>query len=539
MAFVSGSAVSYVGEPMVTYPPYQPVPVVSRSSQSYASCPADLHAQITPIHTLPYDILYDIFNLFTFPVPEVPSLSVAFTLSQVCHSWRKVALTSPKLWADLTIRIPWSRCHPDLISWVKELVSRSNQCLLFLQLHIDPFSVGVALSLILANSQRIRKLSICIIVNSLDQSQWDYSVDMPLLEHFSLSVADSMFLNVSMVPNADHCSFHIPPRVHRIKSDACSLRNLTSLSLKNLPDTRRSPLTPCDLRTVLRLSRTSLRHLEIYDGGVNLAHSSVPLSLPHLQSLSIGYLDPGIGISDLNQFIKMLTLPNLRTLSLWDLRRFPTLSYPVPTSDLHVSPSTDILAGLRRFNTVTHLHMIGVSCGSVSSAMALVRSYSKLRSLSLIKCDSNFMLPLLHVPSHNMPSPPTGSLLEDLALCTIRPMDLVTFLERRSASKIPQLRSLTITPQCLHKDFMLQCRQKWWGAVRSAEFIICSLARHVDVLRIARQPLDGYTIIDQYVLARKAEGYRIGTESLEWVLAALYKDTHGAGCMCMSTRDYW
>jgi hypothetical protein len=535
MVLSNGSHLLYYNQPMDAYPSG------FLANQFQASCSTDLalpQAQITPIHTLPYDILFDIFNLFTLPCPEVPSLSVTFTLSHVCHSWRHVALTSPRLWTDLSIRLPWSRCHPDHILWVQELISRSNEFSLSLQLHIDPFSVGTALSLIISNSRRIRKLSICMIVNGDDKFQRNCNVGMPLLEHFSLSVAESMFLAVSMVPDAEGQSFNLPLRTQRIESDACSLRNLTTLSLKNLPNTRRSPLNPCDLRTVLYNSRNSLQHLEVYDHGINLSHPPAPLSLPNLLSLAIGFVDPGISISDLNQFIRMLRLPNLRTLSLQDVLRFPTLSYPIANSPAHVSYSTDMLLALRQFDTVENLHMSGVKCRTASSAVSLVRSFPKLRSLSLIKCDTNLVFSFLHGRPHASPSP-TGSLLEDLALCTIRPKDLVAFLEQRSASKLPKLQSLTITPQCIHNDFTQECRRKWWDAVRSAELTICALARHVRVLKIARQPLDGYTTIDEYELARKAEGYRIGTESLEWVLATLYRETYGAGCRCMSTGDHW
>jgi hypothetical protein len=510
-------------------------------SQSYASCPTDLrlpHAQITPIQTLPYDVLFDIFDIFTLPCPGVPSLSMALTLSHVCRSWRDVALTSPKLWADVSIRLPWSRCHPDHITWVQKLIARSNQCAISLQFHIDPFSVCSALSIINANSRRIHKLSISISANGEDQYQTNYSVDMPLLEHFSLSVADLTFFDVSMTPNAEDYSFSIPLRIQRIKSDACSLRNLTSLSLKNLPNAGRSPLNPCDLRAVLYNSRNSLQHLEVYDHGVNLSHPPTPLTLPNLISLAIGFIDPGISISDLNQFIRMLKLPNLRTLSLQDVLRFPTLSYPIATSYPHVSHSTDMVLGLRQFGTIENLQMSGIKCRTLSSGIALVRSLPKLRSLSLIKCDPNLVFAFVHGVPHASPSP-EGSLLEDLAICSIRSKDLIKFLEQRSAAKMPKLRSLTITPTCIHDDFLQECRRKWWGATRCAELMICTLARHVGILKIARQPLDAYTTVNSYELARECERYRIGTDSLEWVLATLYWETYGAGCKCMSTEDHW
>ena len=66
------------------------------------------HSLISPARRLPIDILQEIF-LHTLPTPhnalmdpnKCPSL-----LTQICHGWRKIALSTPQLWSSIHIPIP-------------------------------------------------------------------------------------------------------------------------------------------------------------------------------------------------------------------------------------------------------------------------------------------------------------------------------------------------------------------------------------------------------------------------------------------------
>ncbi|KAF7357629.1 F-box domain-containing protein [Mycena sanguinolenta] len=59
------------------------------------ACVAALRYLISPIHTLPVELLIEIFKL---SIDDVTHIEDAFRISQVCSHWRRTAHNSPRLW---------------------------------------------------------------------------------------------------------------------------------------------------------------------------------------------------------------------------------------------------------------------------------------------------------------------------------------------------------------------------------------------------------------------------------------------------------
>ncbi|KAK1222878.1 hypothetical protein PQX77_014300 [Marasmius sp. AFHP31] len=75
---------------------------------------ARYNALISPIRLLPLEVMSQIFLLCLPDHPFVPpsSSDAPLILTQVCRSWRDIALSTPGLWASIAITVYKTRCKP-------------------------------------------------------------------------------------------------------------------------------------------------------------------------------------------------------------------------------------------------------------------------------------------------------------------------------------------------------------------------------------------------------------------------------------------
>ncbi|KAG7451303.1 uncharacterized protein BT62DRAFT_926978 [Guyanagaster necrorhizus] len=70
---------------------------------------------LSPIRRLPLEILSEIFKLClpgSYIIPK--SRSAPLLLTQVCGSWRRLALSIPQLWSSISVEVTVQRCRPPL-----------------------------------------------------------------------------------------------------------------------------------------------------------------------------------------------------------------------------------------------------------------------------------------------------------------------------------------------------------------------------------------------------------------------------------------
>ncbi|KIP05546.1 hypothetical protein PHLGIDRAFT_36379 [Phlebiopsis gigantea 11061_1 CR5-6] len=107
------------------------------------------------INCLPPELLAEIFRVWIDATKNLPYLSHRWIkIAHVCHLWREVALSSPRLWSDLTI---------GTIDWTREMLARSKQAplsILLSSLYSHPWSPE-AFRLVLGELSRIEKFEIC------------------------------------------------------------------------------------------------------------------------------------------------------------------------------------------------------------------------------------------------------------------------------------------------------------------------------------------------------------------------------------------
>ncbi|KAJ7280806.1 hypothetical protein C8J57DRAFT_1124314, partial [Mycena rebaudengoi] len=95
-----------------------------------------LDAYKYPVLTLPTDITSEIFVHFLPPYPEHPPptgpASPEF-LAHICQAWREIALSTPRLWRAIELRLP-TTSPTRALDLLRTWVSRSKYCPLSISL---------------------------------------------------------------------------------------------------------------------------------------------------------------------------------------------------------------------------------------------------------------------------------------------------------------------------------------------------------------------------------------------------------------------
>ncbi|KAJ7629815.1 hypothetical protein DFH06DRAFT_1338244 [Mycena polygramma] len=96
-----------------------------------------LHAYRYPVTTLPNELVSEIFVRVLPPYPDFPQLDDRFSpiwLTQICRSWRKIALDTPALWSTISSFDDMDKRDENIF---KLWLQRSRQC---------PLSIGLGCS---------------------------------------------------------------------------------------------------------------------------------------------------------------------------------------------------------------------------------------------------------------------------------------------------------------------------------------------------------------------------------------------------------
>ncbi|KAJ7204639.1 hypothetical protein B0H12DRAFT_468714 [Mycena haematopus] len=287
--------------------------------------------QTHPIHTLPPEILSEIFLDFVPAYPEFPKwwLSSALLFCAVCRKWRAIAISTPNLWR--TIRINASRDSRKLTAQSERLktwLSRSGSCPLALDLSIHPSTENPSL-----DSQLLQMAVLC-------KERWEHVVlcltfehlhilqgNMPLLRHLtfglhtcpsSAAIPVNIFdcaprlKDVGLTWGFEKCAINLPwHQLTRLNAsllyvEECVeiLRDATNLVHCSFGICGTAPPTPIPTFPVVHrhLSHLILQLTDLdYVFSISLSPLFDNLTMPALLTLQV--YEPGITLHSLGEFI--------------------------------------------------------------------------------------------------------------------------------------------------------------------------------------------------------------------------------------------
>ncbi|KIM39883.1 hypothetical protein M413DRAFT_446804 [Hebeloma cylindrosporum] len=306
-----------------------------------------LRSLLAPIRRLPPDLLAEIFmyclprQKFIRPAPDQAPL----LLAQICTSWRRASISTPRLWASLELdgfhtkttipkykrRIrnlirPWfsptvdrpantkvSKDKQRISNLIYTWFSRTGDCPLSLSILDDSLLLPSVSKSLDDFAGRWQHLS--LLVPEHTHRCLDPSYEYSSLESFKLHTVEG--LDEVLVHDLSRSILHAPQLARFIWENDIQQSTPIEMIWENLTYLILStPMTTQQCLTILpRLSRIQyLNFHDILTGPEDLPRCSV--SLPHLKSLVL------CSTEDIYPVLNALTLPNLREFVL-DIRSWP------------------------------------------------------------------------------------------------------------------------------------------------------------------------------------------------------------------------
>ncbi|PFH54103.1 hypothetical protein AMATHDRAFT_45116 [Amanita thiersii Skay4041] len=309
----------------------------------------------SPVHRLPSELLSSIFVTAVLGAGE--NFVMVSTLMLVCHHWAEIALSTPLLWAKITI----SQHHSLERAKLRLERSKSFPLDVVIDFRLD-YTIGIteqvihAMDLLRPAIWRIKSLRICV-----PNRQQAHAVllrcqeDAPLLESLTISIQHSiqdertaslLHLFKGQTPRLQSCSFmsfhfgwdiNLLSRLHILRLDGyfnnfapspstlvsilSQCPELEELSLRNISyaDAVQCPvltddagmfLTPHKSIHLLRLVKASFSYADIS----LIRHVMSQIAFPNLESLELCYLGNVTPLLNFvyNQALTRLPLRHLR-----------------------------------------------------------------------------------------------------------------------------------------------------------------------------------------------------------------------------------
>ncbi|KAF7330854.1 F-box domain-containing protein [Mycena venus] len=335
---------------------------------------AALRHLIAPIHTLPIELLAEIFNL---TIRDDSHIKDTFLISHICSDWRRVAHSTPRLWTGrIRVNLECRDSEKVYADGLKAWLARSAPLPVSVSLTFRHWDKGRPVSspiseevLRVASRWRFLKLKMShgIVPASLVRRIAECRLDE--LEELDLGEIEQD------IPISDPTtlSFHTAPRLRKLRMtlDSGSLQvfvpwaQLTDLTLHcHPPDIVFDILAQCI--NIVNASFVTSGWFEVPHGNPDI------LALPHLHALSLKlYGRSGRFIP----FLDRLSAPALKKLSLdfgetftddseWIQANFTAFQLRSPDiTQLNMSYSTltsdDLRTVFRHASCLTHLKLVG------------------------------------------------------------------------------------------------------------------------------------------------------------------------------------
>lgn len=176
----------------------------------------------SPIRRLPSELLSEIF-LHCCP-PHIYSYGYGrktpqIILSQVCNSWRNVAICTPTLWASIAVTGPLN-CPPNTVELTKTWLSRSQGCPLSI-LYLDTWgeleSTHELLQLVMRSSERWKNLDIVNVSVKALATLSEVMGRIPMLTELNLSADEDHAWHEPIT------TFAIAPNLRRVSVNSSDI----------------------------------------------------------------------------------------------------------------------------------------------------------------------------------------------------------------------------------------------------------------------------------------------------------------------------
>ncbi|KAF5360035.1 hypothetical protein D9758_007646 [Tetrapyrgos nigripes] len=274
-----------------------------------------------PVKLLPPELLSKIFHtvhddvgrIFIFQRSDNSSIP-ALPLSQVCSLWRNVALSCPKLWCRMNVYLD----HSDYTSWaVETCLARSGNVRLELGI-TGSFTGTKALKCLAESSYRWYDVSLSVEAEIYDEEVLQHiGGNLPVLERLdvhdeSKHPGESALLRnlIRQTPNLRFFSAKLLPWSFACLdgTQAKVVDLFLPLSDELVVPLKQSISLSPDIET-LSIASSNLVHIPHPPRGD-------PLTIPTLQSLTVGFPNDQAEVALLHLLLRLFTLPYLATLNL-------------------------------------------------------------------------------------------------------------------------------------------------------------------------------------------------------------------------------
>ncbi|KAJ7241441.1 hypothetical protein C8J57DRAFT_1369361, partial [Mycena rebaudengoi] len=283
----------------------------------------DAHsALLSPIRHLPLDVVQEIF-VACLPADRNAVMSACdapVLLGRICSQWRKLSLSTPRLWASLHFII--APHEPKRLEVMKMWLGRSGSCPLSISFYVNAWHddcLGPFVNELGCVARRWKSMSMVATPSVLKMLAGLKQHDLPMLEEFSL-------INIREHPES--LEFLQGSRIRRISLNgdvpfsrlSFQWERLTYLSLVKYGWVGHNSI-PSTLVLEILAQCANLRtcQLQIDEPGATEAVPPVRpnVVLPRLRSLTLGVVpDNVVTASSLFRLIRHLTLPELRQLTI-------------------------------------------------------------------------------------------------------------------------------------------------------------------------------------------------------------------------------
>ena len=342
---------------------------------------------------LTFDVLWHLFGHVSLSDP----LKGPMSISHISHQWRLVALSSPFIWSNITIRLYTSSQQHFLAS---AYFTRSRDVPITLTIHATRrFNSWEKTELLQPHAHRIRSLHVKASEGSLANLLWmEMDMPMPRLEAFDTVISNTSRIstNRKIVTIDDSENANIIPPVSFDSLVCWDLWNPTGLTTLTLDTT--CLWNKPDLEDIYHLLATicnTIQHFE-YKGliaCIDNAEMSIRshLEFPELRSLAVLCHDNMVPL------LQLMIIPALDSLTLRDFIVYPstvpTATELVEMDELTINLALDqdgLFQVIKRWTTITHLEIYGIddlSSDDLSSSrpelLAYIESLNQLSYLIL------------------------------------------------------------------------------------------------------------------------------------------------------------
>ncbi|KAJ7623762.1 hypothetical protein FB45DRAFT_926680 [Roridomyces roridus] len=282
---------------------------------------ARLDAYIYPIHTLPPEIMSEIFTHVLPPYPLRPranGFDSPTLLSHVCRSWREIALSTPRLWRAIAIHLSGLLSCPAKVHMLETWLQRSQCC---------PLSISIRAG----SHTKISLLDRVLPTLFAQCHRWEY---LRLVGPFDLEIYFAFFKHHDTKVDQPVAVFRNVPRLRAIVLLSDYVPPYITLPWSQLTHFTAKFLNQKSCSALLQ-KMPRLIYCKIQLTGYNPAENP-PIVLARLETLILQNASCSPSHNKLTGLLASLTLPSLRRLHVPQTFLLPD---PVETFSQFVSRS--------------------------------------------------------------------------------------------------------------------------------------------------------------------------------------------------------